>query len=424
MKFAARQRPAAPPGLVGTARVERRTRILLPRLRPGDLAVLDHLDMDRATAQALVDAGVAAVVNAAPMISGRYPNLGPEVLADAGVPLVDSIGPAGLAAVSDGATVRLHDGAVYVDDEAVATGREVDADTVRAEMAGARSGMGSQLETFTHNSTEFLRREQDLLLHGRGVPRPATRIAGRPVVVVVRGHEYAAELAAIRPFIREQEPVLVGVERGADVLLEAGHRPDIVLIERPAEDAERPSAKTLRAARDVVVRVDRGADRATTEQLERLGVRPLRLETGRDLRGRRAAPRRRRGGRLIVGVGMHATLEEFLDRQRSGLASTYLTRLKVGPRLVDAARGAPALLRPGPAAPPAPRHARRPGRPGRRRRRDPGRPGVGRRRCRRPARPPRLTCKDCSVISYRHHVVSLVAVFLALAVGVVLGGGR
>ena len=332
-----RQRaPEALPGLVGTARVERRTKVLLPRLRPGDFAVLDHLDMDRATAQALVDTGVAAVVNASALISGRYPNLGPEVLAAAGVRLVDGIGPEGLAAIRDGSRVRLHDGTVYVDDQAVASGREVDADIVHEEMAQARTGLATQLETFTHNSTEFLRREQDLLLHGRGVPRPATRIAGRPVVVVVQGHEYAAELAAIRPYIREQQPVLIGVERGADTLREAGFRPDIVIVDARADDAEQPSAKTLRAARDVVVRVDRGAERTPTDQLERLGVRPLRLETGATSEDAALILADACEAALIVGVGMHATLDEFLDRQRSGLASTYLTRLKVGPRLVDA----------------------------------------------------------------------------------------
>jgi uncharacterized membrane-anchored protein len=332
-----RQRaPEALPGLVGTARVERRTRVLLPRLRPGDLAVLDHLDMDRATAQALVDTGVSAVVNASPLISGRYPNLGPEVLAAAGVTLADGIGPDGLAAIRDGSRVRLHDGTVYVDDRAVASGRAVDADLVREEMAQARTGLATQLETFTHNTTEFLRREQDLLLHGRGVPRPATRIAGRPVVVVVQGHEYVAELAAIRPYIREQQPVLIGVERGADTLREAGLRPDIVIVDARAEDAEQPSAKTLRAARDVVVRVDRGAERTPTDQLERLGVRPLRLETGATSEDAALILADACEAALIVGVGMHATLDEFLDRQRSGLASTYLTRLKVGPRLVDA----------------------------------------------------------------------------------------
>ena len=337
MRIPSRQRPPAPPpGLVGTARVDRRTRLLLPRLRPGDVAVVDHLDMDRATAQGLVDAGVSAVVNAAPMISGRYANLGPEVLAAAGVVLVDGIGGPGLGAIKDGSRVRLHEATVYVDDEPVAAGRIVDADAVRTQMAEARTGLATQLETFTHNSTEFLRREQDLLLHGRGLPRPATRIAGRPVVVVVRGHEYAAELRAIRPYLREQEPVLIGVERGADALVEAGYRPDIVVLSGGGDDAHRPSAKTLRAARDVVVRVDRGGDRSATEALERLGVRPLRLESAATPEDAALILADAGDAAVIVGVGMHATLDEFLDRQRSGLASTYLTRLKVGPRLVDA----------------------------------------------------------------------------------------
>lgn len=337
MKFATRQRQIQPlPGLRATARVERRTRVLLPRLRPGDVAVLDHLDMDRATAQALVDAQVSAVVNAGPMISGRYPNLGPEVLTSAGVLLVDRIGPAGLAAIGDGTRVRVHEATVYVDDEPVAHGREVDAELVRAEMADARTGLVSQLETFTHNSTEFMRREQDLLLHGRGLPRPTTRIAGRPVVVVVRGHEHATEMAEIRTFLREQRPVLIGVGRGADVLTEAGFRPDIVVLDARVDESERPSAKTLQAARDVVVRVDRGGGRFAVDQLDRLGIRPLKVESGATAEDIALLLADAGEAAVIVGVGMHATLDEFLDRQRSGLASTFLTRLKVGPRLVDA----------------------------------------------------------------------------------------
>ena len=338
MKFATRQRQVTVlPGLRATARVERRTRVLLPRLRPGDVAVLDHLDMDRATAQALVDAQVSAVVNAGPMISGRYPNLGPEVLTAAGVLLVDRIGPGGLAAISDGARIRLHEATVFVDDEPVAHGREVDAEMVRTEMADARSGLVSQLETFTHNSTEFMRREQDLLLHGEGLPNPATRIAGRPVVVVVRGYEHLAEMRAIRPFLREQRPVLIGVGRGAEVLTAAGLRPDIVVLDGHADESERPSAKTLQGARDVVVRVDRGGGRFAADQLDRLGIRPLQVESGATAEDVALILADAGEPSVIVGVGMHATLDEFLDSQRSGLASTFLARLRVGPRLVDAA---------------------------------------------------------------------------------------
>lgn len=346
MKFAARQRTdVALPGLMATARVERRTKSLLRRLRPGDIAVVDHLDLDRATAQALADAEVAAVVNALPFISGRYPNLGPELLAQAGITLVDGIGGAGLTAIKDGSTVRLYDGTVYVDDRAVAEGRVLDLDTVIEQMNEARLGLVAQLESFTHNSTEFLRREQDLLLHGSGAPRLATRVAGRPVVVVVRGHDHVAELAGIGSFIREQAPVLIGVDGGADALLDAGHRPDIVVVtvrRRESDNGEALSAKALKGAKDVVALVDRGSSRTATEQLERLGVRPLRFESGATAEDAALLLGDLNDASLIVGVGMSATLDEFLDSQRAGLASTYLTRLKVGPRLVDA-RAVPGL---------------------------------------------------------------------------------
>ncbi len=335
MKPATRTRPAASaPGLTGTARVERRTRVLLPRLRPGDVAVLDHLDMDRGTAQALVDAGVSAVLNAAPMISGRFPNLGPRVLAEAGVLVLDHV--EGAFAIADGSSVRVHDEVVFADGAAVAMGREVDLSTVDREMAQARAGMGSQLETFTHNSIEFLRREEGLLLHGLGLPETATRIAGRPVVLVVPGSGSRRRLGSIETFIREQHPVLVGVDRGADLLLDSGHRPDIVLLSNTAADGDRPSAKALRAARDVVVRVDSGG-RLHAEQLERLGVRPLPVESFATSEDAALLLLEAERARLVVGVGLHASLEEVMDRQNPGLAGTYLTRLKAGHLLVDAA---------------------------------------------------------------------------------------
>ncbi len=344
MRFPARQRiDASSPGLVATARVERRTKSLLPRLRTGDVAVVDHLDLDRATAQALVDAEVSAVVNASRFISGRYPNLGPELLAQAGVVLVDGIGADGLAAIGDGARVRIHEGTVYAADEAVASGRIVDLDTVITEMTAARTGMGAQLESFTRNTAEFLRREQELLLQGRGLPKLSTRIEGRPVVVVVPGHEHAAELAGIATFVKERHPVLVGVDRGADALAAAGYRPDIVVVSGSARRSDDgASAKVLKAASDVVAMVDRGSARTAIEQLERLGTRPVRFESGATAEDAALLIADLSEASLIVGVGMHATLDEFLDGQRSGLASTYLTRLKVGPRLVDA-RAVPGL---------------------------------------------------------------------------------
>lgn len=337
MKFAVRSRPAPSlPGVHGPARVHRRTASLLGRLHAGDIAVLDHVDMDRDTAQSLIDVGVVAVVNASPMISGRYPNLGPERLVEAGVLLVDSAGPEIFERLKDGTQVRLDGGVVHTGSTLVATARELTADGVRSEMSRARSGLAAQLDSFTHNSTEFLRREQDLLLHGHGVPRTATDIAGRPVVVAVRSHGWEQELRGIRPFVREQHPVLIGVDRGADALASAGHRPDIVVV-TGGNDDDQPSASVLRKAKDVVVLVERGAPRSVTEQFERMGIRPLRFETTATTEDAALLLASSHDASLIVGVGMHATLSEFLDSKRSGLASTFLTRLRVGPDLVDAA---------------------------------------------------------------------------------------
>lgn len=315
--------------------MHRRTASLLGRLSEGDIAVLDHLDMDRDTAQALVDAGVVAVVNAGPMISGRFPNLGPERLVESGVLVIDNAGPQVFDRVKDGSPLRIHEGVVHVGDTQVAPAREVTAEVVRQEMAKASSGLSAQLDSFTHNSTEFLRREQDLLLHGHGVPRTATEISGRPVVVVVRSHGWEDELKGIRPFIRERRPVLIGVGRGADALVSAGHRPDLVVVAGSADHV--PAAAVLRKARDVVVLVEQGSARSVTEPLERMSIRPLRFETSATTEDAALLLASAHDASLIVGVGMHATLAEFLDSRRPGLASTFLTRLKVGPDLVDAA---------------------------------------------------------------------------------------
>lgn len=351
MKFPTRQTtPAGLPGISGTARVDRRTNALVRRARPGDIAVIDHLDLDRAHAEALVDAGVVAVVNAAPFISGRYPNLGPGLLAGAGVALLDEVGAEVLGAVSDGSQVRLEGQQLFAGDRLVAEGRRLSAEDVSALMEQARGGLATQLESFTHNTTEFLRREQDLLLHGQGVPELRTRIQGRPVVIVVRGYDYREDLRRLRRFIREQRPVLIGVDGGADALLEAHHRPDVVVVgeqglatsSSTGDHGQRVSDKALRSAREVVLHADRSGRAVGSDRLERLGVRAPVMSAAGTSEDIALLLADAAGASLLIAVGTHATLDEFLDRQRAGLASTFLTRLRVGPRLVDA-KGVPQL---------------------------------------------------------------------------------
>lgn len=337
-------------GVSGTVRLDRRTSTLLRRLKAGDIAVVDHTDLDRTTAEQLLERGVVAVVNASPFISGRYPNLGPEVLSVAGVALVDDVGAEVFDAVKDGSQLRLDGGDLVLGEDVVASGNRLSGDDIRAQLEQAREGLTSQLQSFTHNTTEFLRREQDLLLHGRGMPKLRTEVRGRPVVVVVRGYDYREDLRVLRRYIREQRPVLVGVDAGADALLEAGHRPDLVVVGHEglahagttSETGHTISDTALRAAREVVLHTDRSGRTAGSDRLERVGIRPrtLSASVGSDDVALLLADLA--GASLIVTVGTHATLDEFLDSQRSGMASAFLTRLKIGSKLVDA-KGVPEL---------------------------------------------------------------------------------
>ena len=351
MKFPSRQQHVdGRPGVSGTARVDRRTSALVRRLRRGDIAVIDHLDLDRAHAQTLVDAGVVAVVNASPFISGRYPNLGPELLARAGVLMLDDVGADVFAAVRDGSQVRIDGDRLVRGEETVAIGQRLGVDEIAARMEEARGGLTTQLQSFTHNTTEFLRREQDLLLHGQGVPALHTRVDGRPVVVVVRGYDYRDDLRKLDRYIREQRPVLIAVDAGADALETAGHRADVVVVGEhglgqgttAGQQGQTVSDKALRHAHEVVLHTDRGGRAVGSDRLERLGVRAHQLAASGLTEDVALLLADTAGASMIVTVGMHATLDEFLDRQRSGLASTFLTRLRVGPKLVDA-KGVPLL---------------------------------------------------------------------------------
>jgi uncharacterized membrane-anchored protein len=327
--------------VTGTARTDRRTTALLPRLRPGDIAVLDQLDLDGPTAEALVQAGVVAVVNRASMISGRYPNRGPQLLVDAKILMVDRATGAGgrdlFSAISDGRRLALRGGSLMVGDQVVAEGHELTADEVVRQLGDAESGLTTQLQTLTHTSVEFLRREEALLLHGHGVPRLATRLKGRPVVVVGQGPDDAAELRRMRRYLREVKPVVIATGQGLEVTRAAGLSPDIVVLDARTEDL--PAAKQLRTCRDVVVTEPAGALRsggATTERYDRIGVRVVTMQTTATPADAALLLADAGGATPIIGVGLRGTVGEFLDGTRDGLGSGYMTRLKVGPRLVDA----------------------------------------------------------------------------------------
>src|SRR4051794_4570204 len=217
-----RPQPPSAAGVVGVARVDTRTKNLTKRLQPGEIAVIDHLDIDTVAAEALAARRPGAVVNAVASTSGRYPNLGPQILLDAGIPLVDAVGRDVMVAVQEGERIRVHGGEVYVRDDLVGSGVEQTPETVAAAMDAARAGLAVQMEAFAANTMEYLRRERDLLLDGVGVPDVRTSMDGKHVLVVVRGYHYQEDLQVLRPYVREYKPVVIGVDGGADAVLAAG----------------------------------------------------------------------------------------------------------------------------------------------------------------------------------------------------------
>ena len=317
-------------GLTGPARVDRRTKNLTKRLRPGDIAVIDHEDLDRVSAEALVACRPAAVVNAAASISGKYPNLGPEILVAAGIPLIDSAGPDAMQ-IKDGVLLTIDGGDLIADERTIVTGERLDAEAVQAMMAVARAGMSDQLEAFAENTMDYLRQERDLLFDGVGVPDITTELEGRHVLIVVRGYHYKEDLQILRHYIREYKPILIGVDGGADALIEARHKPDLIV-----GDMDSVSDDALRSGAEVVVHAYRDGKAPGLERVRSLGVEPVVFPatgTSEDVAMLLADDK---GAQLIVAVGTHVTLVEFLDKGRKGMASTFLTRLRVGSKLVDA----------------------------------------------------------------------------------------
>jgi uncharacterized membrane-anchored protein len=313
------------------ARVDRRTKTLLVRLRPGEVAVIDHEDLDRISAEGLVAGGAAAVVNASPSITGRYPNLGPLVLVQSGVPLVDGVGKLIMEKVREGAHIWVDGDRVYADEELVGVGiRQTQTDVLEA-MEKARSRLAADFDAFARNTLEYLQRERDLLFGGEGMPDLDHDLSHRHVLVVVRGTNYREDLAALRAYVRDVKPVLVGVDGGADALLEQGYIPQVIV-----GDMDSVSERALLSGAEIVLHAYPGGDAPGRGRLEALRVGYKVVEASGTSEDVAYLLAHEKGADLIVAVGSHGNLREFLDKGRRGMASTFLVRLRVGEILVDA----------------------------------------------------------------------------------------
>ncbi|MBW0017690.1 MAG: thiamine pyrophosphokinase [Mycobacterium sp.] len=324
-------RNASRPGLIGTARVDRNIDRLLRRVCPGDIVVLDVLDLDRITADALVEADIAAVVNASPSVSGRYPNLGPEVLVNNGVTLIDETGPDVFKKIKDGAKIRLHEGGVYSGDRRLIRGTERTDHDIADLMREAKSGLAAHLEAFAGNTIEFIRSESPLLIDGIGIPDIDVDMRRRHVVIVSDEPGAAEDLRSLKPFIKEYQPVLVGVGSGADVLRKAGYRPQLIV-----GDPDQISTEVLKCGAQVVLPADADGHAPGLERIQDLGVGAMTFPAAGSATDLALLLADHHGAALLVTAGHTANIETFFDRTRAqSNPSTFLTRLRVGEKLVD-----------------------------------------------------------------------------------------
>jgi uncharacterized membrane-anchored protein len=318
-------------GVAATARLDRRTKNLTKRLKPGDIAIIDHADLDRVSADALIRCQVAGVVNAVPSTSGRYPNLGPQLLVEAGVPLVDDVGPDVFDEVNEGQQVRLDGETLYLGDVVIAKGTRQTTETVSHDMALAREGLTEQLRAFVTNTFEYINRDSELLVEGIRIPELKTSLAGRHALVVARGYRYHEDLQALRAYIREFKPIIIGVDGGANALIEAGYWPHMIV-----GDMDSVSDKALKSGAEIVVHAYRNGFAPGLPRVQDLGVESVICPADGTSEDVAVLLADEAGATLIVTVGMRFGLVEFLDKGRSGMASAVLTRIRVGDKIVDA----------------------------------------------------------------------------------------
>lgn len=329
------RRPAPPgdadqPGIHGPVRLARSGADPTASMRPGDIAVVDIPDLDQRIAESLVQRRVAAVVNAAPSSTGRFPNLGPRVLAEAGIPVLDAVGSDVLARVRNGDVVRLHDDQVFKEDSVVAAGATLDPTVVSERLGEAGRGLSTRLATLTANAADHLDREHELLLDGARVPKLSTRLRGRPVVVVSPTYDVVADLRRIRPWIRDRGAVLVGAGAGADLLLGQGLRPAVVV-----GSMDELSDEALKSGAEVVVVASHRRSEGH-ERFERAGVDAVPFVATGSSADLAIVMADTHEAAVIVQAGAPPSLPDVLERDTQETASALIAQLRAGTRLVDA----------------------------------------------------------------------------------------
>jgi uncharacterized membrane-anchored protein len=329
-----RRNGAAPvEAIEGRVRLGRRTKHLVKRLLPGELAVIDHVNIDRIAAEELIATGARAVINASPSSDGRYPNAGPLLLAQAGVALLDVDPAAGdpFELLVDGQRAALAGDAVTAGGQELLRGRRLTVPELEAQRDAQLERVDEALAAFAENTIAHVRQETDLLTGSVEFPPTRASFRDRHVLIVVRGEHHRRDLKALNAYIRDVRPLVVAVDGGADGALEAGLAPDLIL-----GDMDSAGDAALRCGAELIVHAYPDGRAPGRQRLLDLGLDHTLLPAAGTSEDVAMLMAHEKGAALIVSVGAHFNLIEFLDRKRGGMSSTFLTRLRIGEKLVDA----------------------------------------------------------------------------------------
>jgi uncharacterized membrane-anchored protein len=313
------------------AKKDSKTKNLVKRLNCGDIAVIKHRDIDEIAAWSLVEKKPKAIINTYPSMSGKYPNRGPAILLEAGIQMLDTYDELIFDVIEENSTVKILNEKLFIDDRYIGKGKLLTREIIKLKTQEAEENLEVVLDDFIDNTLEYAKKEKKLILDNLKIPNINTHIKNRHVLVVVRGKDYKKDLLAIRTYIEEVKPVLIGVDGGGDALLEFGYAPDIVI-----GDMDSVSDNCLKQCKEIVLHAYNDGRAPGLNRIEAQGLKYTLFPcpgTSEDVAMLLA---HEKGADFIVAVGTHTNMIDFLEKGRKGMASTFLVRLKIGPKLIDA----------------------------------------------------------------------------------------
>lgn len=315
----------------GTLKKDTRTKDLTKRLENGEIALIDHRDIDEVAALSLRDTKIKAIINVDKSISGKYPNKGPLILYESGISIFECESKDIFDIIDDGSSISIENDSIIYQGQIIDQCYELTKDKIDELLKVGYDNIENELDDFIDNTLHYAKKEKELVTGNLNIPKISTNFKNRHALVVVRGKDYKKDLQAVRNYINEVNPIFIGVDGGGDALLEFGYTPDIVI-----GDMDSVSDKCLRSSREIIVHGYADGRAPGLERVKDLGLESVLFPspgTSEDIALLLAYSN---DVDLIVAVGTHNSMIDFLEKGRKGMASTFLVRLKVGSKLIDA----------------------------------------------------------------------------------------